>query len=252
MINTIDADINHEKTFLCHICGILFVNDICLKEHLKEHIPEEGNSSINIKKNNHVTFKNSSVGINLANGNNSAVPHNLIMMNSSENVNKETSSCSNVTEVNSDVIELVNSDHINVKNSNKSTVQTVLFSCRYCTRVFLTKGTHTNHEKSHTSTRGQSKNRNSSKFLNTPHNSKPNDTHLIKKRLWYVCDVCYKKFSTPFQLITHRKLHCIEPYVCTICDKSYNFRCHWNNHLKDHYMKNKQIKKSRNNKKKTI
>lgn len=145
--------------------------------------------------------------------------------------------------------------HMTIHSDNKP------YTCQFCKRSFKIKGPYLLHVRSqkcrkkiqsvnsnHSIKEERVENCNSSQYVNRVYIDKPNCTNVTKKeRLWFACDVCNKKFSTPYHLITHRKSHQIEPYVCKICDKSYNFRCHWNRHLKCHYLKNKQMKKSTSN-----
>lgn len=57
-----------------------------------------------------------------------------------------------------------------------------------------------------------------------------------KSCLWFIYDVCEKKFSTPLHLIAHRmSCHVETPHVYKICDTSLNFRSDWNTHLKRQY-----------------
>jgi len=133
------------------------------------------------------------------------------------------------------------------------------YKCRYCGRQFSMKGAFTIHERTQKCVKDMQRSSHSknslakdslctdnydSELVNSVNNQNSNGTNLFaNKRLWFVCDVCDKKFSTPDQLIIHRKLHPDnEPFLCMICNKSYIFRCHWNRHLKFHYSKNKQIK----------
>lgn len=149
------------------------------------------------------------------------------------------------------------------------------FKCQYCDKQFKMKGSLILHQETHKSEKevlpNNSKilnkvkiepieeqvieNCDKSKFVtkiinnssgdNSPFNAYDNK----QNRLWFACDVCDKKFSTPFQLIIHRKNNChVEPYVCKICNKSYIVRHRWNRHLKSHYMRNKLSKNSKKNK----
>jgi len=135
------------------------------------------------------------------------------------------------------------------------------YECRYCSRKFSMKGPFTIHEKTMKCVKdrqqGSSYSKNSlaknslqtenynCEFVDSAGIETTNDTHSVKsKRVWFECDVCDKKFSTPDKLIIHRKLHCgMEPFLCKICNKSYTFRCHWNRHLKSHYLKNNTLVK---------
>lgn len=146
-------------------------------------------------------------------------------------------------------------------NHMKSHTINLRYECQHCDRIFSAKKKLISHEKDIHRLQINIKNANNinlnevnievnedeqqienrNKYLNAT------DTNLIEKNhIWFVCDVCNKKFPTPYLLIIHRKLHSdIEPYVCKICDKSYIVRYEWNRHLKNHYLKNKiQITKT--------
>lgn len=148
--------------------------------------------------------------------------------------------------------------HMHVHSANKQ------YECRYCSRKFNMKGPLTIHERTRKciidtqqSSYGENfstndgliqRNNNDDSELDVGvHNQNINATNLVKKeRFWLVCDVCDKKFSIPDRLIVHRKLYhrCDTPFLCKVCNKSYDLRCHWNRHLKWHYSKNKQKGKS--------
>jgi len=105
------------------------------------------------------------------------------------------------------------SNHLNKNNDKKSTF------CILCNKSFGHLGALTNHMRIH---------------------------------IEHPCDVCEKKFSTPLQLNAHRnKSHSeIVPYVCKICNKTYQLKNRWNCHLKSHYKKdnsNLNIKPHTNN-----
>jgi KRAB domain-containing zinc finger protein len=146
------------------------------------------------------------------------------------------------------------------------------YKCQYCDKKFNMKGPLTLHERTHKFNRGTNNNKILNKvkiepneeqdignsdnfelatkiFNSIDNNDNPFDTYDNKQnRMWFACDVCDKKFSTPFKLIIHRKSNChVEPYVCKICNRSYSVRHRWNRHLKSHYIRNKLIKNSKKN-----
>lgn len=147
------------------------------------------------------------------------------------------------------------------------------YKCQYCNGTFKMKGAFSLHVRSHRFKKAirqnikrenlmnletefieepqQIINPEDSEIANIALNDNANATNASKKqRLWFVCDVCDKKFSTPFQLIIHRKYHFgVVPYVCKICNSSYVLRHRWNRHIKCHYLKKKFIKYSKVNEK---
>lgn len=134
------------------------------------------------------------------------------------------------------------------------------YECRYCNRKFSMKGPYTIHEKSMKCEKdGQKRSYSENSLVKDSLQTENYSCELVdgagtestnnvysarRKRVWFVCDVCDKKFSTPDRLIIHRKLHRgNEPFLCKICNKLYAFRCHWNRHLKSHYLKNNTLVK---------
>ncbi|XP_060860469.1 zinc finger protein 521-like [Metopolophium dirhodum] len=133
------------------------------------------------------------------------------------------------------------------------------YNCQYCHMQFSRKGLYIMHEKTHVlknvvkSAPIQNKNNivvevndelqiehyNNSEIIHSPVDSNSSGTNLMDiEHLWFPCDVCEKKFSTPFQLNVHRKSHSeIVPYVCKICNRTYQLKFRWNWHLKGHYQK---------------
>lgn len=151
------------------------------------------------------------------------------------------------------------------------------YECRYCNRTFNMKGPYTRHLGKHKRMNnvkniqaqnlsqikiemieGKSENKqqqelnedfNNSELVDISLNKSTNCTTSMKKsRMWFACDVCVKKFSTPFQLILHRRLkhEDVTLYVCKICSKSYSVRHRWNRHLKSHYLRNDCITNLKN------
>ncbi|KAL4122393.1 hypothetical protein QTP88_014726 [Uroleucon formosanum] len=118
------------------------------------------------------------------------------------------------------------------------------YKCQYCHMQFSRKGLYIMHEKTHVvkSAPGQKKNN-----IVVEVNDEPQIEHYsgleiidssIDEHLWFPCDVCENKFSTPFQLNVHRNSHPgIVPYLCKICNRTYQLKFRWNWHLKGHYKK---------------
>lgn len=141
------------------------------------------------------------------------------------------------------------------------------YKCQYCDRTFNMKGPYTIHVNNHAK-KAQVENTevpdlskvkveiiedNQEEIYNSPElgndGFNPNGINLMKKnRMWYVCDCCEKKFSTPFQLVIHRRTQHdgISPYVCKVCDKSYVVRHRWNRHIKSHYTRINFVKNTKN------
>jgi len=151
------------------------------------------------------------------------------------------------------------------------------YKCQYCHMQFSRKGLYILHEKTHVlknvvkSAPIQNKNNivvevndepqiehyNNSEIIHSPVVGNSSGTNLMDiEHLWFPCDVCEKKFSTPFQLNVHRKSHSeIVPYVCKICNRTYQLKFRWNWHLKGHYKKhiaNLKSKQHTNNLKSNI
>ncbi|CAI6348082.1 unnamed protein product [Macrosiphum euphorbiae] len=141
------------------------------------------------------------------------------------------------------------------------------YKCQYCDMQFSRKGLYIMHEKTHVlkkvvkSATIQKKNNivfevndepqiehyNDSKIIHSPVDGNSSGTNLMDvEHLWFPCDVCEIKFSTPFQLNVHRKSHSkIVPYVCKICNRTYQLKFRWNWHLKGHYTKHNANLKSK-------
>ncbi|CAI6352192.1 unnamed protein product [Macrosiphum euphorbiae] len=140
------------------------------------------------------------------------------------------------------------------------------YECQYCHMQFSRKGLYIMHEKTHVinnvvkSAPIQNKNnivvevndepqmeRFNDSEVHSPIDGNSSGTNLMDiEHLWFPCDVCEKKFSTPFQLNDHRKSHSeIVPYVCKICNKTYQLKFRWNWHLKGHYKKHNANLKSK-------
>jgi len=133
------------------------------------------------------------------------------------------------------------------------------YKCQYCNMQFSRKRLYIMHEKKHVlqnltkSTPDQMKSNIVVEVNDKPQIEHFNDFELVHsvdgnssgtnliniEHLWFSCDVCEKKFSTPIQLNVHRKSHSgIVPYVCKICNRSFQLKFRWNWHLKEHYKKN--------------
>ncbi|XP_060863135.1 zinc finger protein 33A-like [Metopolophium dirhodum] len=139
------------------------------------------------------------------------------------------------------------------------------YKCQYCHMQFSRKGLYIMHEKTHVlknvvkSAPIQNKNNIIYEVNDEPQIEHYNDFEIIHstvdgnssgtnlmdiEHLWFPCDVCEKKFYTPIELNVHRKSHSgIVPYVCKICNRSYQLKFRWNQHLKCHYKNTMQIKK---------
>ncbi|XP_026817489.1 zinc finger protein 91-like [Rhopalosiphum maidis] len=139
-------------------------------------------------------------------------------------------------------------NHMNIHSDHK------LYKCQYCSRKFRREGPYIMHEKKHVlnneikSAPNQNRNNitvevnencNDFHLVHNPVDGNSNGTNFINsKHLWFTCDVCEKKFSTPFLLNIHRKSHPdVVPYICKICNRSYSLKFRWNWHLKEHYVR---------------
>ncbi|KAL4135939.1 hypothetical protein QTP88_007516 [Uroleucon formosanum] len=151
------------------------------------------------------------------------------------------------------------------------------YKCQYCSMQFSKKGLYIMHEKTHVlknlvkSAPSQNKNNivvkvndesqiehcNDFEIVHSSIDGNSSGTNLTDiEHLWFSCDVCQKKFSTPSQLIFHRKVHYgIVPYVCKICNRSNQLKFRWNCHLNEHYKRhnsNLRSKQHNNNLKSNI
>ncbi|CAI6346265.1 unnamed protein product [Macrosiphum euphorbiae] len=90
---------------------------------------------------------------------------------------------------------------------------------------------------------------NDSEIIHSPVDGNSSGINLMNiEYLWFPCNVCEKKFSTTIELNVHRKSHSgIVPYVCKICNRTYQLKFRWNCHLKGHYKKHNQNQNIKSN-----
>uniref|UniRef100_A0A2H8TKR2 Zinc finger protein 184 n=1 Tax=Melanaphis sacchari TaxID=742174 RepID=A0A2H8TKR2_9HEMI len=259
-----------KNTNFCNLCNrkftkrCYFTNHMLLKHNINPNLPKQLTSidckkSIILPENIQLTNKyENKVSVSIDN-------------NLNNHVNKSNEKKSTVCTIcNKQFAHLgALTNHMNIHVDCKP------YKCQYCYRKFSKEGPYIMHERKHV-LKNEVK---SASNLNTNnitvdevpqtencddfelvHNSvdgNSNGTNLTNiKNLWFTCDVCEKKFSTPFQLNIHRKSHSdIVPYVCKICNRSYSLKFRWNWHLKGHYIRfiaNLKSKQHTNNLKSNI
>lgn len=232
------------KIFTCQFCNKQFNQKSSLSNHIKCHSNEKH------KKNKSVNSKNLNV-------------KNVLKREYQEGGNYNNSEFDNSSLIESNTVNSTMTatvmDHANTYSDHN------LHKCRFCDKQFAKKSSYSNHIKSHNNKKvkhvknknlnevkmerneeyQQGENCNIPEFINSSFIESNIENLSKKNRMWFPCDACEKKFSTPFQLIIHRRSHCgVEPYLCKLCNKSYNVRHRWNRHLKSHYWRNKLKNKS--------
>ncbi|XP_027839132.2 zinc finger protein 423-like [Aphis gossypii] len=241
-INTETTSIKHKnknklsstiKTNHCHLCNkkfskrCYFTNHMQIKHNINPNLPKQLIS-------------------NSDNENKLPVPVDSDLNNHLNKSNEKKSKfCTICNKYFAHMGALTN--HMNIHLDRKP------YKCQYCSKQFSKEASYILHQKKHVpknevNEEPQIENSNDFELGYNPADGNSNDTNLINmKDLWFTCDVCEKKFSTPFQLNLHRKLHSNVPYVCKICNRSYSLKFRWNWHLKGHYLRHiKSLKSKRN------
>lgn len=271
-------DINLSKkttSYSCNVCKRTFAKKCHWANHMKmghkmdlkslEYLSEFSNLSIEVSNIDDETSVNNSQIAKSTNENIENPSVSIDLINSvDESFNDKSLLCTICNKQFKHVGALTN--HKKMHSDHKP------YKCQYCHGTFKMKGAFSLHVRSHRFKKANRQNIKRENLMNlrTEFNEEPqqivnhDDSEIVnialndnlsatnfskKQRLWFVCDVCEKKFSTPFQLIIHRKYHGVEPYVCKICNSSYVLRHRWNRHIKCHYLKKKLIKYSKNNEK---
>jgi len=239
--------IKHKKKNFCYLCNrkftkrCYFTNHMAIKHKVITNTPTQFktidcNESIILSKNKVLTNEY----------------ENKLSIPANNNVNK-------MNEKKSTVCTFCNQNfaHLGALTNHMRVHSFKPYKCQYCNMQFGSKRPYIKHEKKHVlnnivkSTPNQIKNNivvevndepqiehcNDFELVHSPVDGNSSGTNLINiEHLWFPCDVCVEKFSTPIQLNVHRTLHSeIVPYVCKICNRSFQLKFRWNWHLKEHY-----------------
>lgn len=258
---------NKRNAFNCHLCKKKFpmrcywTNHMKLRHKINPNFPKKlDNLSIRKKYGNNKKSVDKSVKFVVEHKEKPPVPVDQTLNNSAQNINSDY--CTICERKFAHRAALIS--HMNIHSDHKP------YECKYCDRKFNMKGPFTRHVNTH-------KYQNEVYVSHDSKNSKKTNVTVDKQikvenlgdskcvygafngnqkvknltqpsRLWFICDVCEKKFSTPDLLIIHRKSHPhVGPYSCKLCNKSYSIRHRWNRHLKFHYLRHKHNKNLKSN-----